>query len=274
MIKEFHLTKIWRQENAKDGLILARIRTGTQTDQDLEYVNRNVREGAPFGCTVLSPYVNKVEELNHIALRGMNTMEFVNAARKKGTYLKKEEKKLPVSSVLHLKVGCRVIIKRNHKAATYGGTIQVYNGNQGVYQGIDKRQRLIIELDNGETAIIKKHKWHSGTVTKTKIIEDENGEERKIDVLKENTRNLFEQYPVKLGFAITITASQGMTLNRVYLDLGRGLWDDAYGHLYVAMSRVKSLDELYLSRKLMHSDNKVSPDLERTTAEQFKMPIE
>jgi ATP-dependent exoDNAse (exonuclease V) alpha subunit len=65
----------------------------------------------------------------------------------------------------------------------------------------------------------------------------------------------FEQFPVRLAWAVTIHKSQGKTLESALIDLGNGAFAD--GQTYVAFSRIKTLDGVYLSRPLRPSDVKV-----------------
>ena len=58
----------------------------------------------------------------------------------------------------------------------------------------------------------------------------------------------FTQFPLRLAWAVTIHKSQGKTYDRAVIDLGSGAF--APGQTYVALSRLTSLDGLYLTRPL------------------------
>jgi ATP-dependent exoDNAse (exonuclease V) alpha subunit len=75
------------------------------------------------------------------------------------------------------------------------------------------------------------------------------------NVVEADIQATFEQFPLRLAWAVTIHKSQGQTLDSAILDFGRGTFAD--GQAYVAFSRIRTLDGIYLSRELKPSDIRV-----------------
>jgi ATP-dependent exoDNAse (exonuclease V) alpha subunit len=75
----------------------------------------------------------------------------------------------------------------------------------------------------------------------------------------------FRQLPVRLGWAVTIHKAQGSTFDAARIDLGRKAFSP--GQTYVALSRLRTLDGLYLTRPLVPGDVFVDPHVERWVAE-------
>ncbi len=81
-----------------------------------------------------------------------------------------------------------------------------------------------------------------------------NYETRKIESLSIGS---FTQFPITLGWAVTIHKSQGMTIEQLNIDLGNGAF--AYGQTYVALSRCTTLSGITLVKPISMSDVKADP---------------
>lgn len=101
---------------------------------------------------------------------------------------------------------------------------------------------IIIELETGQTVYVKPHTWEMFQFVLDKAAQK----------LDSRTTGTFTQYPFKLAWAVTIHKAQGKTFDKVYVDLSSGTF--AHGQLYVALSRCRTLEGLYLKRPIAQSD--------------------
>ena len=158
------------------------------------------------------------------------------------------EASLPAETELKLKVGAQVMFLRNDTSMS-GEPPRWVNGTIGtVTRILGESVRVEIEGEevDVEPAVWERFRYSYDPATK-KLTRD---------VVAE-----FTQFPLRLAWAVTIHKSQGKTYDRAVIDLGSGAF--APGQTYVALSRLTSLDGLYLSRPLRPSDIRVDEDVRR-----------
>jgi hypothetical protein len=154
----------------------------------------------------------------------------------------------PADLELKLKVGAQVMFLRNDTAA-FGEPPRWVNGTIGTVTRIaGETVRVDVE---GEEFDVEPSVWE-----KYRYSYNPGSKELTRDIVAE-----FTQFPLRLAWAVTIHKSQGKTYDRAVIDLGSGAF--APGQTYVALSRLTSLDGLYLSRPLRPRDIQVDPDVQR-----------
>lgn len=158
------------------------------------------------------------------------------------------EANYPADAALTLKVGAQVMFLRND-AAAFGEAARWVNGTIGTVTRI-AGGTVRVDVDGAE------HDVEPAVWERYRYAYDPGSKNLSREIVAE-----FTQFPLRLAWAVTIHKSQGKTYERAIVDLGSGAF--APGQTYVALSRLTSLDGLYLSRPLRPSDIRVDPDVQR-----------
>ena len=250
------LTTIFRQKDTAFINILSQIRRG-QLDKDSiktlkTHINRPYDSSKYNGLvpTKLFPIRSKVDYVNsmmfskidedeyefeHTVLTGckthcesgkaISTEHLLKCARMTQQEKEYEIENLlnntPCARILRLKKGSSVLCTVNLDMDN-----EICNGSQGLILDIfdkDTTTIVVVKFSNGHIKHIAPHLWQS----------------------EEYPTIAVKQYPLCLAWALTIHKIQGATLALAEVDIGESVFE--YGQTYVALSRVQTLDGLYLS---------------------------
>ncbi len=223
--------KVYRQNGDAQFLkVLENIRMNKISWEDINILNKRVEKPDGDDMIITLASVNKTaDSINKQKLSEIKSKEFIYEGIISGKY---ENSKLPVELSLHLKVGAQVMFTRNDTQRRWA------NGTLAKIVKLADNE-IRVATSDGNEYIVSQCSWESVSYEYDKECKK----------LTKNVVGTFTQYPLKLAWAITIHKSQGMTFDKMNLDLSRGIFAD--GQLYVALSRVRSLDGLYLSKSIV-----------------------
>ncbi|MBS0242077.1 MAG: AAA family ATPase [Proteobacteria bacterium] len=229
------LTEVFRQREGALLDVLNRIRDGEVEADELAVLNervspiRTLSEGDPY--VILTPTNAAANRINAAFLKALPGDAHDYAASVTGEFSQTAQ---PTEAKLTLKVGAKVMLLRNDADRRWvnGSIARVTRlGSDSVHVDIDGRE---FEIE----PVAWESRRYAYDQAQSKIVETVAG--------------TFKQLPLRLAWALTIHKSQGLTLDKVYIDLGRGTF--AHGQAYVALSRCRSLEGLSLARPLRPED--------------------
>ena len=244
-LKIVELVEIHRQHESDFKYMLNAVRHGQVTKEIADRLNEMGARPAPSDGTItLASRNDAVNRINSQALSRLPGRALTAKAEVSGDF---GGRAYPADETLELKVGAQVMFLRNDVGQGGDGPRWV-NGTIGTVTRIDSNVYVDVdgEIHEVEPAIWEKFKYSYSPATK-KLTKD---------VVAE-----FTQFPLRLAWAVTIHKSQGKTYDSAIVDLGSRAFSP--GQTYVALSRITSLDGLYLSRPLRPSDIMVDADVER-----------
>ena len=248
----FELVSSFRQQDDQEFYnLLNNVRLGKNLESSINMINKTCHnpEFDTESSLIITSRKYRAEQINDEMLSLIDGHVTVAKSKEQGEL---NENDLPAPRELRLKEDAKVMfIKNDPDGRWVNGTIGV------VIDCADKNKKVIKVKVGKEIFKVKREEWN-----KVRYVYDEYNDE-----MEEEIVSSFKQFPLKLGWAVTIHKAQGLTLDSCSVDLGEGAF--ATGQAYVALSRCKTLNSLNLYRELKVRDALVDPDIQDFHAEHF-----
>ena len=248
----FELVSSFRQQDDKEFYnLLNNVRLGQNLEESIKTINQTCHnpEFDTESSLIITSRKYRAEQINEEML---NLIDGPATAAKSKEQGELNENDLPAPRELRVKEDAKVMFIKNDPDGRW------VNGTIGVVIDCSDKNKKVIKVKVGKEVFkVKREEWN-----KVRYVYDEFNDE-----MEEEIVSSFKQFPLKLGWAVTIHKAQGLTLESCSVDLGDGAF--ATGQAYVALSRCKTLDSLNLYRELKVRDALVDPDIQDFHAEHF-----
>lgn len=235
------LKKIYRQNEQEFIDLLNRVRVNQVSQTDFRSLNSKYNptfSGNGSDYIILATHNKIVNETNLTKLNQLETEIFTFEANVTGDF---PDRHKPTDHFLKLKVGAQIMFIKNDT----GEFKRYFNGKIGKIKELEESSITVVFDDESEVEV-ERAVWNNIQYTYNK-------EKRKVE---EEIIGTFEQFPIRLAWAITVHKSQGLTFEKVIADLGRAF---APGQVYVALSRCTSFSGLQLKTQLNQYAIKTDP---------------
>ena len=239
-LRVVELREVHRQSDAEFKAMLTAVRHGRVTAEIAGQLNeagaRPVPEETPITLATRNDSVNRINARALAALPGSVKAAEAEVSGEFGG------RSFPADERLELKKGAHVMFLRNDPDGRW------VNGTIGTVRRIGNTVKVEVdgEVHDVFPATWERHRYTYSSATKA---------------LSREVVAEFTQFPLRLAWAVTIHKSQGKTYDAAVVDLGSRVF--SAGQTYVALSRLTSLEGLYLTRPLRPKDIIVDPDVIR-----------
>ncbi|MCD0487042.1 helix-turn-helix domain-containing protein [Pedobacter sp. MC2016-14] len=239
------LEKIYRQADDVFISLLNNLRNNTVTDQDVQLLKKYYRENFVPGMNdkyiTLTTHNQKADILNKTSLDELPTRSWFYNAQVEGDF---SDSSYPADYALELKIGAQVMFIKNDPT----GERRFFNGKIATVTNLSTTEIEVRADGSSEKIVLEKYTWKNIRYTTDKTTHE----------IKEEEIGKFIQYPVKLAWAITVHKSQGLTFDKAIIDIGSAF---APGQIYVALSRLRSLDGLILTSLISGTGIRQDPNV-------------
>ncbi len=230
------LKEIFRQQDNTFIDVLNGIRNNNLSRENFELLNsrlkRNFIPSDDEGYITLTTHNNQADSINKKKLETLKERSKIYHAK---IYRDFPEHIFPAENELELKVGAQVMFLKNDTEEK-----KYFNGKIGTVTKLDDDGIKVKCKGEHYEIVVKKYEWKNTNYSL-------NPDTREI---VENELGSFEQYPLRLAWAITIHKSQGLTFDKLVIDAENAF---ANGQVYVALSRCTSLEGLVLTSTVNQS---------------------
>ncbi|MBQ0015465.1 MAG: HRDC domain-containing protein, partial [Bacteroidales bacterium] len=232
------LQTVYRQQDEHFVSLLNKIRDGIFDEETLKTLNQRVitdtqdkTASRQRNQTIrLTTHNHQADTINSQRLRNLKGKSVQFNAIIEGNF---PISNAPTEQTLELKKGAQVMFVKNDSS----GNHNYYNGKIGTVERFghdDDGMSIVVRDEHDDLIFVKPEQWEN---IKYEIDPNDNQ-------IKQITDGTFTQYPLRLAWAITIHKAQGLTFDHVIVDAASAF---AYGQVYVALSRCRSLQGLELT---------------------------
>ncbi len=250
--KHIFFTKIFRQTDKEFTSHLAALEStqGSNFSKALDYFNKRVTDKRPQEAVCLCARKIDAQHINQAELDKLPQPTYRIPAYQSSRYDNDwKEANCPAPKVLYLKIGAKVMFVRNDEEKRF------VNGMIGYVKSINcvkenAIKSITVEITPNYAVEVRCCTWYKMILNK------------KTGRQEADLDNFFCQFPLQLAWATTIHKAQGMTFDSAYVDLGeKGAF--SIGQTYVALSRVRTLEGLWLKKPLKETDILSNPAVEK-----------
>lgn len=234
------LTTVYRQQDSVFVDLLNHVRDNNIDTATLQALNARVQNTQAIKqsnnpAITLTTHNRQADAINQRHMEALTGERRVFEALVKGNY---PERNFPCDQSLEVKVGERVMFVKNDSS----GGHRYYNGMLGtitgyLYDSEEEKEYIEVINDDGDTIAVNREQWES---LKYNL-------DAKTNEITQEVEGTFCQYPLQPAWAVTIHKAQGLTFDRVAIDAADAF---AFGQVYVALSRCRTLEGLTLTTPL------------------------
>lgn len=242
---QIELTKVFRQTEPEFIKILNDIRNNQIDPRGLDLLNQRYqpefKPSEELNPIVITSHNAEANAINKAKLDELPGEEYNFEGEISGDF---REFGFQAEQSLKLKTGAQIMFIKNDT----GENRKYYNGKIGKIKSIDKGQ-IYVAFPGEEDLLLERTSWQSfeyKSDPEQEIVQQQVGE--------------FSQYPIKLAWAVTIHKSQGLTFDSAIIDAGKSFIS---GQVYVALSRVRTLEGLILMSRIGTESLRSNPEVVR-----------